>query len=200
MLDLASAVCLKPTPNQRVMRPHEFKRRAVTQTRRHLRRTDDVREHDGPQPGVYGGGGRAWRRTWIADAAEECLDSGKIDWNDGVGDFTMRLTMDSLGGFGVRRVDEAERGAIPLIEPIGHVFYAVSVLNVDVPTVRLCDVVRLEAAQVVTVHENRHGISSVTAAVGSPLRCGSSSEAILTCASPLTFMGRLDFFGKRHRL
>jgi hypothetical protein len=75
--------------------------------------------------------------------------------------------MDSLGGFGVRRVDEAERGAIPLIERMSHVFYAVSVLNVDVPAVRLSDVIRLQAAQVVTVHENRHGISSVTAAVGS---------------------------------
>ena len=94
-------------------------------------------------PEFYGGGGRAWCRTWIADAAEECLDSGKIDRNDGVGDFTMRLTMDSLGGFGVRRMDEAERGAIPLVEPIGHVFYAVSVLNVDVPAVRLGDILRL---------------------------------------------------------
>jgi hypothetical protein len=63
-------------------------------------------------------------------------------------------------------MDEAERGTIPLVEPICHVFYAVSVLNVDVPAVRLCDVVRLEAAQVVTVHEYRHGVSSVTAAVG----------------------------------
>ena len=162
MLDLASAVCLKPAPNQRVMRPHKFERRTVTETHSHLGRTDDVREHDGPQGGVYGGGGRAWYRTWIADTAEECLDSGKIDRNDGVGDFTMRLTMDSLGGFGVRRMDEAERSTIALVEPIGHVFYALSVLNVDVPAVRFCDVVRLKAAQVVTVHENRHGISSVT--------------------------------------
>ena len=67
--------------------------------------------------------------------------------------------MDALGGFGVRRVDEAEGGAIVLVEPIGHVFYAVSVLNVDVPAVRLGDVVRLQAAQVVAVHENRHVIS-----------------------------------------
>src|ERR1700722_17668163 len=69
------------------------------------------------------------------------------------------ITMDALGGFGVRRVDEAEGGAIVLVEPIGHVFYAVSVLNVDVPAVRLGDVVRLQAAQVVAVHENWHVVS-----------------------------------------
>ena len=122
MLDLAPAVRLKPAPDQRVMRPHEFERRAVTETRRHLGRTDDVGEHDGPQPGVYGGGGRTWCRARIADAAEERLDSGKINRNDGVGDFTMGLTMDPLGGRGVRRMDEAEGGAILLIEPIGLYF------------------------------------------------------------------------------
>ena len=110
-------------------------------------------------PEVHGGRRRARGRARIADAAEERLDGGKIDRNDGVGDFTMRLTMDSLGGRGVRRMDEAEGGAIVLVEPIGHVFYAVSVLNVDVPAVRLGDIVRLHAAQVVAVHENRHVIS-----------------------------------------
>ena len=63
----------------------------------------------------------------------------------------MRLTMDVLGGGGVRRVDEAERGAIVLVEPIGHVLYAVSILNVDVPAVRFGDIIRLQAAQVVAV-------------------------------------------------
>jgi hypothetical protein len=56
-------------------------------------------------------------------------------------------------------MDEAEGGAVVLVEPIGHVFYAVSVLNVDVPAVRLGDVVRLQAAQVVAVHENWHVVS-----------------------------------------
>ena len=112
MLDLAPAVRLEPAPDQRIMHPHELERRAVAETRRHLGRTDDVGEHDGPQPGVYGGGGRTWCRARIADAAEERLDGGKIDRNDGVGDFTMRLPMDSLGGGRVRRVDEAEGGAI----------------------------------------------------------------------------------------
>ena len=112
MLDLAPTVRLKPAPDQCVMRPHEFERRAVTETRRHLGRTDNVGEHDGPQPGVHGGSDCARGRARIADAAEERLDGGKIDRNDGVGDFTMRLTMDSLGGRGVRRMDEAEGGAI----------------------------------------------------------------------------------------
>ena len=71
----------------------------------------------------------------------------------------MCLTMDSLGGRLVRRMDEAEGGSIVLVEPIGHVFYAVSVLNVDIPAVRLCDITRLHAAQVVAVHENWHVIS-----------------------------------------
>jgi hypothetical protein len=76
----------------------------------------------------------------------------------------MRLTMDTLGGGGVRRMDETEGGAIALVEPIGHVFYAVSILDVDVPAVRLGDIIRLQAAQVVAVHENRHAIPPVGAA------------------------------------
>ena len=139
--------------------PDEFERGAVTETRGHLGRTDNVGEHDGPQPGVHGGSRCARGRARIADAAEERLDGGKIDRNDGVGDFTMRLTMDSLGGRGVRRMDEAEGGAILLVKPIGHVFYAVSVLNVHVPAVRLGDILRLRSTQVVAVHENRHVIS-----------------------------------------
>ena len=159
MLDLAPTVRLNPAPDQCVMRPHEFERRAVTEARRHLSRTDNVGEHDRPQPGVHGGRDRVRGRARIADTAEERLDGGKIDRNDGVGDLTMRFTMDPLGGRGVRRMDEAEGGAVVLVEPIGHVFYPVPVLNVDVPAVRLCDVVRLQAAQVMAVHENRHVIS-----------------------------------------
>jgi hypothetical protein len=34
------------------MHPHEFERRAVAQARGHLGRTDNVGEHDGPQPRV----------------------------------------------------------------------------------------------------------------------------------------------------
>jgi hypothetical protein len=94
------------------MRPYQFERRAVAETRRHLGRTNYVGEHDGPQPRVHGGLRCTRGRAWIADAAEERLDGGKIDRNDGVGDFTMRLPMDSLGGGRVRRVDEAEGGAI----------------------------------------------------------------------------------------
>ena len=159
MLDLAPTVSLESAPDKRVVRPHEFERRAVAKARRHLGRTDDVGEHDGPQSGIHGGSRCARCRARIADAAEERLDGGKIDRNDGVGDFTMRLTMDSLGGRGVRCMDEAEGGAILLVKPIGHVFYAVSVLNVHVPAVRLGDVVRPQAAQIVAVHKNRHVIS-----------------------------------------
>ena len=105
----------------------------------------------------------------------------------------MRLTMDLPGSLGVRRVDEAEGGAIALVEPIGHVFYAVSVLDVDVPAVRLCDIVRLGSAQIVTVHENRHGTSLCHRAVEYiARRSQSSSEAALTCASPLAFTDLLE--------
>ena len=76
MLDLAPAARLKPAPDQRIMHPDEFERRAVTQTRRHLGRTDNVGEHDGPQPGVHGARRCARSRAWIADAAEEGLDGG----------------------------------------------------------------------------------------------------------------------------
>jgi hypothetical protein len=58
------------------MHPHGFERRAVAQTRGHLGRTDNVGEHDGPQPGVHGGRRCARGRAWIADAAEEGLDGG----------------------------------------------------------------------------------------------------------------------------
>jgi hypothetical protein len=174
-------VGLKPAPDQRVMRPHELERRAVAKARGHLGRTDDVSEHDGAQSGVHNGLGSARRRTRIADTAEKCLDSRKIDRDDGVGDLAMRLTMDSLGGFGIRRVDEAEGGAIVLVEPIRHVFYAVSILDVDIPAVRLSDVLRLQTTQIVAVHKNRHAI---------PLRCRggwSPCEAIAIfagCALP----------------
>ena len=95
----------------------------------------------------------------FADAAEESLHGGKIDRDDGVGDFAMGFTMDALGGSGVRRMDEAEGGAVVLVEPIGHVFDAVSVLNIDVPAVRLGHIVRLQAAQIMAVHVDRHAPS-----------------------------------------
>src|ERR1700730_6054683 len=140
-LDLAPAVGLKSASDQRVVRPHEFESRAVAEAGRHLGRTDDVGEHDGAQPGVRGGYGRAGNSARIADAAEERLDGGKIDWNDGVRDFAVRRPVHSLGGRGVRRMNETEGGAVALIEPIGHVFDSVAVLNVDVTTVRLGDII-----------------------------------------------------------
>ena len=172
VLDLAPAESLEPAPDQRVMRPHEFERRAVAEARRHLGRTDNVGEHDGSQPRIDGGRGRARGCARIADAAEERLDRGKIDRNDGVGDFAMRFAMDSLGGGGVRRMDEAEGGAVVLVEPIGHVFDAVSILNVDIPAMRLGDIVRLHAAHVMAVHVDRHAIPSLRRIIaGTAARC-----------------------------
>jgi hypothetical protein len=69
------------------------------------------------------------------------------------------------------RVGE-EGGAIVFVEPIAHVFYAVSILDVDVPAVRLGDIIRLQPAQVVAVHENRHEISHGRRAGRVTLRCG----------------------------
>ena len=165
MLDLASAMCVEPAPDQSVVRPHQFERRGVAKARRHLGRTDDVGEHDGAQPGIHGrrrsprGGAR------IADAAEKGLNRGKIDRNDGVGDFAMRLTMDSLGGGRVGRMYETEGGATLLVEPIGHVFYPVPVLDVDIPAVRRGDILRVRSAQVVAVHEDRHAVLPSVAAM-----------------------------------
>jgi hypothetical protein len=107
-----------------------------------------------PESGV----GMGAPETRIADAAEERLDGGKIDWNDGVRDFAVRLPVHSLGGRGVRRMNETEGGAVALIEPIGHVFDSVAVLNVDVTTVRLGDIIGLHAAQVMAIHVDRHAI------------------------------------------
>ena len=70
-------------------------------------------------------------------SAEERLNRCKIDRNDCVGDFAMRFTMDSLGGGRIGCVDETKGGAAILVEPIGHVFDAVSVLDVDIPAVGL---------------------------------------------------------------
>jgi hypothetical protein len=123
-------------------------------------------------PASHGGRRCARGRAWIAYAAEEGLDGGRIDRNDGVGDFAMRLTMDSLGRGRVRRMDEAERCAIVLIEPIGHVFYAVLILDVDVPAVRLGNIIRLQPAQVMAVRENRHEISHCRRAGRVTLRRG----------------------------
>jgi hypothetical protein len=74
---------------------------------------------------------------------------------------------------------------------IGHVFYAVSILDVDVPAVRLGDIISLQPAQVVAVHENRHEISHGPRAERvTLLRSSSSPETSLSCASPSTFTVR----------
>ena len=54
VLDLAPAMRLEPAPNNCVVRPNQFERRAVAEPRRHLGRTDDVGEHDRAQRGVDG--------------------------------------------------------------------------------------------------------------------------------------------------
>ena len=97
-------------------------------------------------------------------------------------------------------MDEAEGGAILLIEPIGHVFYAVSVLNVDVPAVRLSDILRLRSAQVVAVHVNRHVISLGAAALGShceAIAAFAGSGFDLRLALDAHGSARDDYFGKR---
>ena len=138
------------------MHPHQFERRAIAEARGHLRRADDVGEHDGAQAGIHGRRGNPRNCPGIADAAEERLNRGKIDRDNGIGDFAVRLSMDSLGGGRVGRMDETEGGAILLIEPISHVFDPVPVLNIDVPAVSLGDILRLRSPQVVAIHEYRH--------------------------------------------
>jgi hypothetical protein len=103
----------------------------------------------------------------------------------------MRLTMDSLGGFGVRRMDKAEGGAIALIEPIGHVFDAMSVLNIDVPAVRLSDILSLHAAQIVAVHENRHVFPQLSQWLGHIAGRSHLRRTRFGLPSPLTTMGLL---------
>jgi hypothetical protein len=67
-----------------------------------------------------------------------------------------------------RATNSGKTDEIVLVEPIRHVFYAVSILDVDIPAVRLGDIIRLQPAQVVAIHENWHAIPPVAAAVGSP--------------------------------
>jgi hypothetical protein len=168
MLDLAAAVGLEPAPDQRVMRPHQFERGAVAEARRHLGRAEDVGEHDGSQPGIDSDRDRARSCARIADATEERLDGGKIDGNDGVGNLPMRLAMDAFGGRWVRGMNEAKGGAFALIEPIGHVFDTVSVLDIDVPAMRLGDLLRLHATHVMTVHVDRHAIAPPFSLIAAP--------------------------------
>jgi hypothetical protein len=68
----------------------------------------------------------------------------------------MRFTMDPFGRCRIGRMDEAEGRMTLLVEPVGHVFYAVPVLNVDVPAVRGGDVLRRRSWQVVAIHKDRH--------------------------------------------
>ena len=162
MLDLTPPMRLKAAPNDRVVRPNQFERRAVAlKPRRHLGRTDDVGEHDGAQSGIDRGRSRIAGRPRIADPAEERLDGDKVDRNDRVGDLAMRLTMDLLCGSLIGRMDEAKGGAVSLVEPVGHILDPVPVLDVDIPAVRLGDVRLLHSTQVVAVHEDRQAVSLV---------------------------------------
>jgi hypothetical protein len=56
------------------------------------------------KPRIHGRRCGARGRARIANAAEEGLNRGKIDRNDSVGDFAMRLTMDPFGGGRVGRI------------------------------------------------------------------------------------------------
>ena len=176
---MPSPVCLtsrppcavEPAPDQRVVRPNQLERRAVAKPRRHLGRTDDVGEHDGAQPRINRRRGGSRRCARIADSAEERLDRGEIDRHDRVGDLAMRFTMDSLGGGGVGRVDQTEGGAALLVEPIGHVFDPVPVLDVDIPAVGLGDLLCRRAAQVMAVNEDRQTVFLVR-----PRNCRSSLQ------------------------
>ena len=65
--DLSSTRKSEPAPNQGVVRPHQFERRAVAEARRHLGRTDDVGEHDSAQPD------RRWSTWLVAETLERAL-------------------------------------------------------------------------------------------------------------------------------
>jgi hypothetical protein len=139
-LTLAPTMYMEPAPYQRVMHPHQFECRNVAEAARHFGRAHDVGEHDGAQPGIdfrlaaAGGGAR------IADAAEERLDGGKIDQDDGIGDLPMRLAMDVLGGRGIGCIDQTESGSALVVTPVGNVFDPEFSLNFHVLVVRTGDI------------------------------------------------------------
>jgi hypothetical protein len=71
MLDLTPSVRLEPAPHDRVMRPHQFERRAVAKPSRHLGRTATMSVNmTARNPGSTARGGPGGR-TRIADPAEE---------------------------------------------------------------------------------------------------------------------------------
>jgi hypothetical protein len=61
----------------------------------------------------------------------------------------MRFTMVLLCSWFIRRTDETKGGAVPLIEPVGHILDPVPVLDVDIPAVRFGDIRLLHPTQVV---------------------------------------------------
>ena len=166
------------------MRPHEFERRAVTETRRHLGRTDDVGEHDGPQPGIHRGRDRAGAARGSPmrprNASTVARSTGMMAL--GISPWASRWTRSAVAGSGAWTRQKATHFAHRTNRPC--IFRRVGP-ECRLPAVRLSDILRLRSAQVVAVHVNRHVISLGAAALGPVARRSQPSrEAALTCASP----------------
>ena len=104
------------------------------------------------------GAGERWGGARVANAAKEPLNRGKIDRNDDASDFTMRLTMDALGGGRIWRNNKAEAGATLLVEPVSHILDPVPTLDLEVLAVCVSDIHLLQASHVVAIHENRQEV------------------------------------------
>jgi hypothetical protein len=72
--------------------------------------------------------------------AKKRLDRRQGDLDDLAGNQPMRLAVNALGRFGVRRVHQAKRGPTPLVEPVGQELDAVLILNLQILAMRLGDV------------------------------------------------------------
>jgi hypothetical protein len=137
------------------MRPDQFGGHAVTEARRHPGRTHDVGEHDRPVSRVHVRR-LAGRRLRILDAAQKGFHRGKRDFDNLSRDMAVRFAMYALGGVLVRRINEAERRAALLVEPVGEEFYSILILDFEILAMRVRDIGGRYSFHIVAVHEDRH--------------------------------------------
>jgi hypothetical protein len=103
-------------------------------------------------PGLTG----YFRRYWVADTAEECLNELTVYLDDSVRNQAVRFLVHSRDGLRIRCLDQTERYRPRFIEPVGQCSAIVFGLDSKILLVSYRNVGRSRAGNVVTVHENRH--------------------------------------------
>lgn len=115
--------------------------------------------------GIPFGGRSASHQLGLMNASEKCLDGRQRDLDHFTGNKTMRFAMYTLRGFGIRRIDQTERGSAPLVIPVGEELHPIPILNRQIPAMRLGDVFSGCPRKIMPVHEDSH----VRASFGEPL-------------------------------